>query len=163
MTLRRRWLLAMLAVVLIGAATPIALVLLPCKSHGVMLLNASRWRAQVTLQTVISTWPRHTVWSGTVESHAPPHWIPVAMPGEDGHYSLTLHFPETGRSIPELQFGYITPHLLGVEFLLIRDEDIVHAFWHDPPRTRIDEPMSLWSSLWDVVIFLLSDISCLDG
>ena len=62
MTRRRRWLLAMLAVVLIGAATPILLMLLPCKSRAVVLLNASRWAAEVTVQIVTSeTVPRYAL------------------------------------------------------------------------------------------------------
>ena len=76
MTRRRRWLLAILAVVLIGVATPTALMLLPCKSHAVVLLNAAHWAAQVTLQ-IENSQTRFTVWSGTVETHVPPLRIPV--------------------------------------------------------------------------------------
>ena len=159
---RRRWLLAIMAIMLIGAATPILLMLLPCKSRAVVLLNASRWAAEVTVQIVTSeTGPRYTLWSGIIESHAPPLLIPVAEPGRDAHYSLTLHFPETSQSNPDFEFGYISGYLKGVEFLLIRDEDIIHAFWHDPPRTK--EPMGLLSNLWDAAIRVPSHMSCVDG
>jgi len=86
MTRRRRWLLAVLAVVLVlGAATPIALVLRPCVTHYVVLLNASRWAAQVTLQIVTSeTGPRDTVWSGIVETYAPPLRIPIGAARPEG-------------------------------------------------------------------------------
>ncbi len=162
MTRRRRWLLAIVAMVLIGAATPIVVVLLPCETRAVVLLNATRWAAQVTLQIEISeTGPRYTVWSGTVESQVRPLRVPIAAPGLAGEFWVTVHFPETGQSIPELPFGYTVGFASPVEFLLIRDEDIVHAFWHDPPLT--DEPMGLWSNLWDAAILLLSSISCLDG
>ena len=135
---------------LIGAATPILLMLLPCKSRAVVLLNASRWAAEVTVQIVTSeTGPRYTHWSGTIQSHAPPLRIPVAEPGRDAHFSLTLHFPETGQSNPEFEFGYITSYLKGVEFLLIRDEDIVRTYWNDPP-----------SGIWGLGHQV---ISCLDG
>jgi len=159
MTRQRRWLLAMLAVVLIGAATPVALVLLPCESHVVVLLNATRWTAQVTLQIEISQ--RYTVWSGTVEPYEPPLRVSIAAPNLEGSYLVTVHFPETSQSISEPPFGYTTPFISEVEFLLIRDEDIVHALWNDPPLT--EEPTGLWSSLWDAASYLRRRISCLDG
>jgi len=156
MTRRRRWLLAILAVVLIGVATPTALMLLPCKSHAVVLLNAAHGAAQVTLQ-IENSQTRFTVWSGTVETHVPPLRIPVGGLRLEGHYSMAVRFPETGRSIPEFKFGYITPYLFGVEFLLIRDEDIIHAFWHDPPLTN--QPAGLWETASELIALL----SCLNG
>jgi len=163
MTRRRRWLLAILAVVLVlGVAVPVAVVLWSCESRAVVLLNATRWAAQVTLQ--IETYengPRYTVWSGTIETQVPPLRVSIAAPGLEGEFWVAVHFPEMGRSIPELPFGYATAFLSEVKFLHIRDEDIVRAFWNDPPLT--DEPTGLWSSVWGSASLLLQYISCLDG
>ena len=149
MTRRRRWLLAMLAVVLVlGAATSITLVLRPCETRTIVLLNASRWAAQVTLQIEISE-GRYTVWSGTVEEYVPPLRIPVDAPSWGGTYWVAVHFPETGKSMPEVEFDYTTPFLSTVEFVLVRDEDIVRTYWNDPP-----------SGIWDLGRQV---ISCLDG
>lgn len=156
MTRRRRWLLAILSVVLIGAVTPVAVVLQPCESRAVVLLNATRWTAQVTLQIEISE-GRYTVWSDTVAPYVPPLRVSIAAPNLEGSYLVTVHFPETGQSISEPPFGYTTAFMSAVEFLLIRDEDIVHAYWNDPPLGEGRK------GLWNRVRQLGKLIGCLDG
>jgi len=163
MTRRRRWLLAILAVVLVlGAATPIALVLRPCATEDVVLLNASpRWAAQVTLQIQTSeTGPKYTVWSGTIETYAPPLRVPIVAPHLEGSYLVTVHFPETGQTYTKGPFGYIAGIPSQVDFLLIQDADVVYMFWFDPPLT--DEPEGLWSVLSDLWTLGTEVMGCVD-
>lgn len=162
MTRRRRWLLAMLAVVLVlGAATPIALVLRPCVTEDVVLLNASRWAAQVTLQIeTYETGPRYTVWRGTVETQVPPLRVPIGAPHLEGSYLVAVHFPETGQMYTKGPFGYISGISGQVDFLLIQDADVLYRFWFDPPVT--DEPESLWSVLSDLWTLGTEAMGCVD-
>jgi len=144
MTRRRRWLLAVLAVVLVlGAATPIALVLRPCVTHYVVLLNASRWAAQVTLQILTSeTGPRDTVWSGIVETYAPPLRIPIGAARPEGGVFGDCAFSRDGSNVHKGSLRLHCGGYQGCPFLSnSRRGRHVHVLVRPAPHRRAGGPV----------------------
>ena len=156
-----RWLIALLAVILVGAY----LFTLPsCRTDRVVVVDVARGETLIkvtTVSDVLGGQETNVIWEG-VGGAGSPLEIPFVSPGE-GYFQIEVQ--HEGREEPIVhEFGYLTPHWFKVYYVVVGNEEILDFSESFRGFDTLDGKGSDFTLAFQLVSYFIGDaLSCLDG